>query len=832
MPTVTNEQVINLFKQQVPEQEMHTWAAQYGKSAPFFWAAQAGYLQVPQQAQGFYNLPPQDQDDWYGEYGSGAAEAWAEQSGAGPTGAGAGAPQQPAAPASPVAQNVLGGLRYPNSFVGQTVRKGDPGKGAGIEFGQTVAPSTWNKADPSQGRSEGWGSIGAGTAGIQFGKGVLGFGKGQIDIRPEYLKEKGGVFDADPHVAPGYIPGSGTYNQYDLSKEGLFSAVKGSGSDRVVNSRFGLGGTGDPTTGGEVQTPNRYVTGNMGDSGTAEKGDAAWQKKYGGGGAYGEGGGVPGVAEGYEAEGGGGFFGAGPGYSPSERGALWGQDDKTRGLDYLVTLFMRSDTPTGIGTPAWSAPQEMWQGLLNAIRDGIVVVTDPNAWQMIKDKTGATPQSIGGKAVTSINLQPDGKPGTGAGGTGTGGTGAGGDQADPRWGVGGTWQEGEATPWGPIKGGLPGGFGFEWQQLQQEMIEAEFQRKMKEAEVSGQLNGLPTLQKQQLMEQIRHQTEQDVLARMAEDRNLQQQVLDEAFRRAELKQTNEQFLAEMGFKTGEATGFLDGKATLAMQQFLANQQQAAYERAANPALAFQNELARGATGWNNGNTAGMAGIPGLTMPGQDLMQFAQAGGFTQTQQPMTGAQQAQGYGYGTYPGAGVAPGPSFAQQAQAQGAQANAAAAAQQTAQPYQNVAAQQTANQGAAAPASVNPFAAQYAETQAPGTAQGQTGQQAGELGGLSNVMVRTPAAVNAFKAGTGISSSGNYGAAPSTVEGAQQAVITPAQVRMQNLKQTRKLSPVARAVVGSFGAAGGTDEDTFKFYADKKAPKATTAAGSYNMR
>ena len=151
--------------------------------------------------------------------------------------------------------------------------------GAGVGLGQTVAPSTWNPA--SKGRSEGWGTIGAGTAGIQYGKGVLGFGKEQIDIRPEYLKEKGGLFD--PDVAPGYIPGSGTYNQYDLSKPGLFQEVAG----QTVNSRYGLGGTGDPTTGGEVQTPSKWITGNMADSGVAEQGDAKWREtggKYRGGG--------------------------------------------------------------------------------------------------------------------------------------------------------------------------------------------------------------------------------------------------------------------------------------------------------------------------------------------------------------------------------------------------------------------------------------------------------------------------------------------------------------------------------------------------------------------
>ena len=80
---------------------------------------------------------------------------------------------------------------------------------------------------------------------------------------------------------------------------------------------------------------------------------------------------------------------------------------------------MRSDTPTGIGTAAWSAPQQMWAGLLDAIRRGLVVVQDPQAWQMLAEKIpGTTPQSVGGAALTGA------QPGAvGAGGIGTGGDG-------------------------------------------------------------------------------------------------------------------------------------------------------------------------------------------------------------------------------------------------------------------------------------------------------------------------------------------------------------------------------------------------------------------------
>ena len=105
-----------------------------------------------------------------------------------------------------------------------------------------------------------------------------------------------------------------------------------------------------------------------------------------------------------------GFFAPGPGIYGN-----YGQTPQTAGLDYIATNFMRSDTPTGIGTAAWSAPQQMWDGLINAIRQGVVVVNDPQAWEMLREKNPAyTPQSIGGAALSG--------PQPGAGGGGASGT--------------------------------------------------------------------------------------------------------------------------------------------------------------------------------------------------------------------------------------------------------------------------------------------------------------------------------------------------------------------------------------------------------------------------
>lgn len=112
------------------------------------------------------------------------------------------------------------------------------------------------------------------------------------------------------------------------------------------------------------------------------------------------------------------FFGAGPGYSPAELGSDWGKNPQTQGYDSLITLFMRSDTPTGISTAAWGAPNQYWDLLRQAINQGKVVVKDPQAWGMLQEKQGWTPQTIGGAALTNTNAQP----GAGGGGGGASGT--------------------------------------------------------------------------------------------------------------------------------------------------------------------------------------------------------------------------------------------------------------------------------------------------------------------------------------------------------------------------------------------------------------------------
>ena len=95
-------------------------------------------------------------------------------------------------------------------------------------------------------------SIGAGTSSVPYGWGVPGFGQQAIPILQQYLQ-----YLDNAGLLPGYIQGSGTYNNYRLDHPGLIGDVMGV----PTNLRYGLGGTGDPTTGREEQTPDQWVQG-------------------------------------------------------------------------------------------------------------------------------------------------------------------------------------------------------------------------------------------------------------------------------------------------------------------------------------------------------------------------------------------------------------------------------------------------------------------------------------------------------------------------------------------------------------------------------------------
>jgi hypothetical protein len=208
----------------------------------------------------------------------------------------------------------------------------------------TPSPAWWNA--PSNPLS-----IGAGTSEQGYGWGVPNFGAAPIQIRPEYLDYLS--------TAPGYAPGSGRYNQFDLSAPGLLTNIGG----QMVNGRYGQGGTGDPTTGTEPQTPADWLNGPKA---------FTWEGNM-------------------------------------------GQTDATRGLDYIANLFGRPDAGTsGISTAAWSAPPAYWQGLAQAVQNGTVKASEFGLKALAAK--GLNVQPPGG----AVTISPTGQvTGGGAGGAGS-----------------------------------------------------------------------------------------------------------------------------------------------------------------------------------------------------------------------------------------------------------------------------------------------------------------------------------------------------------------------------------------------------------------------------
>ena len=165
---------------------------------------------------------------------------------------------------------------------------------------------------------------------------------------------------------------------------------------------------------------------------------------------------------------GGGFFGAGPGYTPADRRRSGARTPKTAGLDYIVTLFMRIDTPTGIGTPAWTPPRSAGTGWSTCIKQGHRGRQDPDAWKMLR-RSGATPRrASAGRPPSANNVQPNGQPGTG--GTGTGGTGGRRHQPDNQQ-CGGTLAGGRGDALGADQGRAAGGLWVRVNKLYQEMLQ-------------------------------------------------------------------------------------------------------------------------------------------------------------------------------------------------------------------------------------------------------------------------------------------------------------------------------------------------------------------------
>jgi len=207
-------------------------------------------------------------------------------------------------------------------------------------------------------------TVGAGTAGAPYGQG-WGWGP-DLTIRPEYMDY---LRSQTTGQQGGYIPGSSTFNQFRLDQPGLLTSILG----QPVNARYGQGGTGDPTTGREPQTPQEWLNGPR--------------------------------AFGWEGN--------------------MGQTDATRGMDYVANLFGRPDAGTsGISTAAWSAPDQYWKGLADLVQRGVVKASAFGLKALAAK--GYTVQPPGGP----VDLGSSGRTaGTAGGAAGSGGGQSGSDRA-------------------------------------------------------------------------------------------------------------------------------------------------------------------------------------------------------------------------------------------------------------------------------------------------------------------------------------------------------------------------------------------------------------------
>ncbi|HYE58561.1 MAG TPA: hypothetical protein VD948_08650 [Rhodothermales bacterium] len=178
--------------------------------------------------------------------------------------------------------------------------------------------------------------------------------------------------------------------------------------------------------------------------------------------------------------------------------------------------------------------------------------------------------------------------------------------------TGGTVQ----TPFGTVTGqfGLPGNMGLEWWKhygaIMKTLTDAT-------GTVYSPLTGQPLSNTDGSLQKTLQAIAQEAQIRQADEalRQAQQRIddarrtgdLDRAQRESEyartlqfdrdkLGETQRQFDATLGYNIGTALGRIDGQNTLERDRFESEREQQLYARAANPALAFENELARGSGG--------------------------------------------------------------------------------------------------------------------------------------------------------------------------------------------------------------------------------------------
>lgn len=273
--------------------------------------------------------------------------------------------------------------------------------------------------------------------------------------------------------------------------------------------------------------------------------------------------------------------------------------------DGVAQAFLRSDTPTGLSTDT-NAVQQNTDQFRALVRAGLIVPTNQAAKNIA--------QSYGG------------------------------------------WQAGDITPLGPMIEGKAGGLTPEEWQAYVAKARQESDAAVAAAEQSGYFQGMPTLQRETELARIANDAARVSIERQRAEAEIQQaqQRIDDARRAGDMdrEQQETEFarnlhleherlseqsrLADAGrveearqFDV-QASGYMEGPggertATLAREQWQAEQQQLAYERAANPARAFENELARGAGAqyWNGtGVSQGTQGTTGT--PQSPVSSFVQS----------------------------------------------------------------------------------------------------------------------------------------------------------------------------------------------------------------
>jgi hypothetical protein len=275
---------------------------------------------------------------------------------------------------------------------------------------------------------------------------------------------------------------------------------------------------------------------------------------------------------------------SGPKLFTSTRTSNWGQGDQAgTGLDYIATTFLRPDTPSGINTSAWGAPDAYWKGLAQQIAAGTIQPTE-QGWKLLQSK-GYTPQAIGGAA-----------PQQAAGVAGAGGAGAAGSTQNALASIAASQAADQAARQAFVMWQMRSGD----EQLAMQKAQAEwsrvFQEKQQEAASLGTYNNQDTLAKLNQEFQQRMQQSQLELSRAGMLGSLEgQKTL------AALNQEYQQRVQAAGL-----SGQWDGQDTVAYQQQkfaqdLANRQLAASQQqnqAGNAlALLAQQSALQGPRSW-------------------------------------------------------------------------------------------------------------------------------------------------------------------------------------------------------------------------------------------